>query len=189
MENEKNPMNGIPDAPDSGGQSRTEPDADGQVRTEGEPKKPDTKESAQEPPKPETVSENEKAYADALRKLLGVSEHEKLDGLDERIKQFQEKAAAALMTAKNQIITAELKAMTGYDVKLLDRLLDRSQITVDDSGKVTGLSEAVSKAAKEFPAVVLPKERKPFVPVGDPADSDERGAGLTMNELIRGKRA
>ena len=61
MENEKNPMNGIPDAPDSGGQSRTEPDADGQVRTEGEPEKPDTKESAQEPPKPETVGENEKA--------------------------------------------------------------------------------------------------------------------------------
>lgn len=188
MDNESKSVNGMPDAPDTGGQSRTEPDADGQAPAETKPKKPDTKEPAQEPPKPETVSENEKAYADALRKLLGVPEHEKLDGLDERIRQFQEKAAAALMTAKNQIITAELKALSGYDTKLLDRLLDRSQITVDDSGKVTGLSEAVSKVAKEFPAVALPKERQPFVPVGNPADTDDGSKNMTMNELIRGKR-
>ena len=127
----------------------------------------------------------EKIYETALRKLLGASEDEELSDLDSRIEAYGKGVEAKLAAARDQVITAELKAMTGYDTKSLERLIDRTKITVDDSGKVTGLKEAVKQIAAEFPAVVLPKERQPYVPVGAKADSDE---GISMNDIIRGKR-
>ncbi len=130
------------------------------------------------------VTENEKAYEAALRRILGLKDDEQLDSLDERISQLEKSAADKLAAAKNQVISAELRALQGYDTKLLDRLLDRSKLTVDDSGRVTSLEEAVKAIAAEFPAVVL-KEKKPFVPIGSGTGT---AAKPTMNDLIRGKR-
>lgn len=128
---------------------------------------------------------SEKIYESALRKLLGAAEDEDLSDLDSRIEAYGKGVETKLAAARDQVIAAELKAMTGYDTKLLDRLLDRTKITVDDSGKVSGLEEAVKQIAAEFPAVVLQKERQPYVPVGAKADSDEE---ISMNDIIRGKR-
>lgn len=132
------------------------------------------------------VTENEKAYAAALRRVLGVEDSEELDHLEERISDLEKKHADIVTRAKETVINAEIKALHGYDAKLLSRLLDRSKITVDENGRVTGFEEALKSVEDEFPSVRLPeKPAKPFVPV-NAAGSTE--TGLTMNELIRGKR-
>lgn len=131
------------------------------------------------------VTENERQYGDALRRLLHIPDSEGLANLQEKIEDYEKSVEQKLAAAKNQVIDAELKAMSGYDTKLLSRLLDRSALSFDDSGKVKGLEEAVKQIAAEFPAVVLPKEKKQFVPMGTGAEEE---AKPTMNDLIRGKR-
>ena len=130
------------------------------------------------------ITENEKAYDAALRKLLEIPEGDELGDLETRITEFKEKTAAALNAAKEQVISAELRALQGYDTKLLNRLIDRTKLNVDDSGKVIGIEEAVKAIEAEFPAVVL-KEKKPFVPISSGTGT---AAKVTMNDLIRGKR-
>ena len=133
----------------------------------------------------ETVSENEKAYGDALRRLLGVPEGEELGGLEERVTAFEKAMEAKLQAARDQVISAELKALSGYNTKLLDRLLDRSKLTVDDNGKVVGLDEAVKQIETEFPEVKLREEHKSFVPV-NPAEGGFDGDGkMTLSKAMK----
>lgn len=133
----------------------------------------------------ETVSENEKAYGDALRKLLGVPEDEELGGLEERVTAFEKAMEAKLQAARDQVISAELKALSGYNTKLLDRLLDRSKLTFDDNGKVVGLEEAVKQIETEFPEVKLREEHKSFVPV-NPAEGGFDGDGkMTLSKAMK----
>ena len=78
-------------------------------------------------------------------------------------------------------------ALDGYNTKLLARLIDKSKITVDESGNITGLEEAVKAVSDEFPAVIVKKEsaKKPFVPI-NPAQ--QASTSQTMNDLIRSHR-
>lgn len=128
------------------------------------------------------ISTNEKAYGDALRKLLGLSAEDELTDLDGKIGAIEQRHAAMIAKARDQVISAELKALSGYDTKLLDRLLDRSKITFDDSGKVSGVEEAVKLVEAEFPAVKLKEEHKPFIPVNPSVD--DAGKKMSLQEAM-----
>lgn len=156
--------------------------ADPQAQTETN----DTNEGAQPETKEDIViTENEKAYGDALRRLLGVPEGEELGGLEERVTAFEKAVEAKLQAARDQVISAELKALSSYNTKLLDRLLDRSKLTVDDNGKVVGLDEAVKQIETEFPEVKLREEHKSFVPV-NPAEGGFDGDGkMTLSKAMK----
>lgn len=138
-----------------------------------------------EKPLPEVVeiSENEKAYSAALRKLLEIPENEEIGSIDERISAYEKSVEAKLAAARDQVISAELKALSGYDTKLLDRLIDRSKLTVDKNGKVNGIEEAVKAIATEFPAVKLKTEHKPFTSV-NPAGADFEDKKMTLSEAM-----
>lgn len=53
----------------------------------------------------------------------------------------------------DRIIRLELRALEGYEHKLLERLIDLTAVKVDEKGTVTGLKEAAEIVAQEFPAV------------------------------------
>lgn len=135
------------------------------------------------------ITENEKAYESALRRIFGMKDGEKLGSIEERITALEKKNEEIIAQAKESVINAEIRALSGYDGKLLARLIDRSKLTVDETGKVQGLEDAVKAVETEFPSVRLPKEKehKPFVPI-NPADGGTDTVHKTMNDLIRGKR-
>lgn len=161
-----------------------QPDAGADPQTQTETN--DTNEGAQlETKEGIVITENEKAYGDALRRLLGVPEGEELGGLEERVTAFEKAMEAKFQAARDQVISAELKALSGYNTKLLDRLLDRSKLTVDDNGKVVGLEEAVKQIETEFPEVKLREEHKSFVPV-NPAEGGFDGDGkMTLSKAMK----
>lgn len=90
-----------------------------------------------------------------FKTILGLKEQDSID--DAKIAAYQEAqtkaAAAAVSKANARLIQAEIKSLEGYDAKLVERLLDKSKITIDDNGTVTGLKEAVAAMEVEFPAV------------------------------------
>lgn len=132
------------------------------------------------------VTENEKAYAKALRRIFGIGDDEELGDVSRRAEEFEKQSARAAEQTRNAIITASLKALGGYDTKLLGKVIDLSDVKVDENGTVTGLEAAVKAAEKEYPAVKLPQEKKePFVPIRSGAGAEGRP---TMNDIIRGKR-
>lgn len=134
-----------------------------------------------------TPSETEKAYESALCRIFGLKDGEELGNVEERIAELEKRNATIVENARKSVIEASIKALNGYDSKLLSKVIDLENVTVDDSGKVAGLEEAVKAAETEFPAVRIKEDKhKPFVPM-NPAGS---GAvtNVTMNDLIRGKR-
>lgn len=147
------------------------------------------------PPEPKTEptepaeggnDEQLKAYGSALRKLLNLKEDDALDDLDTKINDYQSKAELALKRADERLIAAAINGLSGYDTKLLTKVMDMAKISVDEKGEVVGLTEAVAEAAKEFPAVVVKtaKEKtEPFHPVG--SDNTDPLTGNTMNDFIR----
>lgn len=140
-------------------------------------------------PSAQTDSNAEKlsTYETALRKIFKVGDGEELSDIDGRLTEFQAEHERLISVAKDKLITASLNALEGYNTKLLARLIDRSKITVDKNGNVTGLEEAVKAVSKEFPDVIAKKEseKKPFVPI-NPAQ--QTGTTQTMNDLIRSHR-
>ena len=90
-----------------------------------------------------------------LRDLIGLKPDEDLS--DDRINGFktaQDSAVAnALRTANDRLLKAEIKSLEGYDSKLLERLLDKTKITIEDDGTVVGLKEAAAEIEQEFPQV------------------------------------
>ncbi len=160
--------------PDAG----ADPQAQTKTNNTNEGEQPETKEDI-------VITENEKAYGNALRRLLGVPEGEELGGLEERVTAFEKAMETKLQAARDQVISAELKALTGYNTKLLDRLLDRSKLTFDDSGKVVGLDKAVKQIETEFPEIKLREEHKSFVPV-NPAEGGFDGDGkMTLSKAMK----
>lgn len=93
-----------------------------------------------------------KQYETRLRTLLGVKEG---DITDEHVSAFQTNQtkanADALAKANDRLISAEIRLLEGYNHKLLEKLIDRSKVTVSDTGEVTGLKEAAEELLKEFP--------------------------------------
>ncbi len=99
-----------------------------------------------------------KAYEVKLKTLIGLKDDEDID--DDKIMAFkvnQDKAiATALEKANSRLLSAEIKSLDGYDHKLVEKILDRSKVTIAEDGNVEGLKEAVEALATEFPAVKIP---------------------------------
>lgn len=126
-------------------------------------------------------------YENVLRDLLGLQQNESLDNLDEQIKSYKDNLAVKSKQLNEKLITAELKGLQGYDTKLLAKVLDYSDVKVADDGTVTGLQEAVAIAEKEYPAVIVKQDSKPYAPynpVGTGGNTQR-----TMNDIIRSKRS
>lgn len=124
-----------------------------------------------------------KEYEAALREILGVADGEDLGDIKTKVADMKQKQESAAASANDRLITAEVKALDGYDTKLLLRLIDREKITVGDDGTVTGVADAAKAVAEEFPAVVKKTgERKPFVPINS---ADDQPKHKTMNDMIR----
>lgn len=126
-------------------------------------------------------------YENALRDLLGLQQNESFDNLDERIKSHKDNLVAKNAQLNEKLIKAELKGMQGYDTKLLAKVLDYSGVKVADDGTVTGLQEAVAIAEKEYPAVVVKEDSKPYAPY-NPVDTGGN-TQRTMNDIIRNRRS
>ena len=120
----------------------------------------------------------------ALRELLGVGQGEEMGDINARITAYKSARAAELAKANTRLIDAEIKTMSGYDTKLLMRLIDRSGVKIDDKGTVTGLKEAIEAVEKEFPSVKT-GTGKQYAPT-NPAQEKSRASSV-MNDLIRGK--
>jgi len=90
-----------------------------------------------------------------FKALIGLKDDEDID--DVKISAYQASQQKALETALTKanarLITAEIKSLEGYDPKLVERLIDKSKIVIDDEGKITGLKEAVTALETEFPAI------------------------------------
>lgn len=120
----------------------------------------------------------------AIRAALGLKDDEELGDIEHRIKARE---SSTLQAANNRLIAAELKGLEGYDQKLLSKVIDLTNVKVDDKGEVTGIKEAAEAAAKEYPAVKTGTKAS-FVPPNPAAGSGNTNPNQTMNDLIRGKR-
>ena len=143
-----------------------------------------------EPPKQTQVDQNAEklsTYETALRKIFKVADGEELGDIDSKLTELEAEHEKLISATKDKLITASLNALDGYNTKLLARLIDKSKITVDESGNITGLEEAVKAVSDEFPAVIVKKEaaKKPFVAI-NPAQ--QTSTSQTMNDLIRSHR-
>ena len=143
-----------------------------------------------EPPKQtqvEQTAEKLRTYETALRKIFKLADGEELGDIDGKLTEFEAEHEKLISATNDKLITASLNALDGYNTKLLARLIDKSKITVDENGNITGLEEAVKAVSDEFPAVIVKKEsaKKPFVPI-NPAQ--QTSTSQTMNDLIRSHR-
>ena len=106
-----------------------------------------------------TYRQQVKSLESSLRKALEIGDDEDIGDVNKRIearKNTQEKALSdALNAANSRLIKAEIKALEGYDTKLLEKVMDMSKITVDENGEVKGVKEAAEAAEKEYPAVKI----------------------------------
>lgn len=123
-------------------------------------------------------------YEKSIRKFLNLQDGEEIGDLDARLSAYAEQQDKAIKAANDNLITASIYQLQGYDTKLLAKLIDRSGITVSPDGTVVGLTEAVKAVETEFPAVVITKQeqKKPFVPINS---ADNQPTAKTMNDLIR----
>lgn len=113
-----------------------------------------------EPPKQTQVDQNAEklsTYETALRKIFKLADGEELGDIDGKLTEFEAEHEKLISATKDKLITASLNALDGYNTKLLARLIDKSKITVDENGNITGLEEAVKAVSDEFPAVIVKK--------------------------------
>jgi len=119
-----------------------------------------------------------KATEAKLRNILGLKEEDELS--DATIAAFQTKRQQeldqAVLKANARLLKAEIKSLEGYDAKLVERLLDRSKVKIDDDGEVTGLKEALVELEKEFPQIKLQPNN------GGPANPPPAG---TVDEITQ----
>ena len=98
-----------------------------------------------------------KNFASKLKSLIGLTPDEDID--DAKIAAYQTKlqqdSTNAISKANERLIQAEIKNLDGYDSKLLLKLLDMSKVTIADDGTVTGLAEAATALAAEYPSVKI----------------------------------
>jgi len=119
-------------------------------------------------------------YKAQLRSLMGLAPDAELN--ETMITNFQKEQAQAqkeaLKVANARLLTAEIKSLDGYNAKLVEKLLDKSKVTIADDGTVTGLAEAVAELEKEFPEIKT-------VSVGTGGANPAGGGGTTQTELER----
>lgn len=98
-----------------------------------------------------------KAYEGALRSVLGLKDGEELGDLNARLSAYQQnqtnQQCAAQEAANKRLIGVEMRALEGYDHKLLEKVINLTNVKVGEDGVVTGLKEAAEAAAAEYPAV------------------------------------
>jgi hypothetical protein len=130
---------------------------------------------------------NSKSYESKLKEILGTDD---LNDIDNKVKGFKEsltkKEADALSKVNDRLISAEIKSTQGYNTKLVEKLLDRSKLTITENGEVQGLKEALATLEKEFPEVKV-NARQNNTTGANPAGA---GAGTgnstgNMNDWIR----
>lgn len=162
--------------------------------TAQEPVKPNNKQEPRDTPtgtegnaELEALKAANTSYERALKSIFGVADDEELGDIAQRVEAYNSSMQANLSAVNDKIISAELRALQGYDTKLLAKVIDRSNIRVAEDGTVTGLAEAVKIAAKEFPAVAIKQDSKPYAPY-NPAGTGS-GTHKTMNDIIRNKRS
>lgn len=100
-----------------------------------------------------------KNYETKLRQILSLDEDADISDLDTLINNFQENLSKTqnerVEKAKELLFQAELKKLENqYNLKLVNKLLDKSKITVDDDGNISGLQEALKELEKDFPEVI-----------------------------------
>ena len=102
-----------------------------------------------------TFRQNKKAAEDKIRKLVGLKDDEDID--DSKITAWQTAQQKAITDKANlaneRLIKAEIKSLDGYDSKLVERLLDKSKVTIADDGTVKGITEQLADLEKEFPVI------------------------------------
>lgn len=98
-----------------------------------------------------------------LRNLIGLKDDE--DITDSAITAFvarsQSETDAAIAKANERLILAAIRGLAGYDAKLLERLIDKSKLKINDDGDVEGLVEAAADLEKEFPQVKVQENTGP----------------------------
>lgn len=163
--------------------SETNTNASTETEAKAEPQTAEPQKQTQADQNAEKLS----TYETALRKIFKLADGEELGDIDGKLTELEAEHEKLISATKDKLITASLNALDGYNTKLLARLIDKSKITVDDNGNITGLEEAVKAVSDEFPAVIVKKEsaKKPFVPI-NPAQ--QTSTSQTMNDLIRSHR-
>ena len=133
-----------------------------------------------------TRAKTAEATVKAAREAFGLKPDEDIGDLAARL---TAREAQALEKANARLIAAEIKALAGYDTALLERLIDRKAIKVDDNGKVSGVKEAAEAVAKQFPAVAKKAQaRDQWAPTNPAAgEGGTNNPNQAMNDLLRGK--
>lgn len=103
---------------------------------------------------------NTRKYETKLKEVLGLNPNADLENVDDLITNFKTNQSKtieqALNKSKELMLKAEIKALSNnYNTKLLDRLLDKSKISIDDDGKVVGLDDVLKEIETEFPEIRL----------------------------------
>jgi hypothetical protein len=107
-----------------------------------------------------------KQYATQLKSLLGLKDEEEVtDAAIEAYKQAAEKRITdAQIKANEKLILAAIRGLAGYDTKLLERLVEKSKLTITENGDVEGLTEIVTALEAEFPQIKKTSTPAPAAP-------------------------
>jgi hypothetical protein len=113
-----------------------------------------------------TRAHNAEKAAKAAREAFGLKPE---DDIGEISAMLAAREAKALEKANDRLISAEIRAISGYDTALLERLINKSGVKVGDDGTVTGVKEAAEEVAKTFPAVKKAASGGNWVPKNPPS--------------------
>ena len=145
----------------------------------------------------------ERATKNALKSYFqqqGLTEQQALEAIEkyktekakelpkEAVKEIEEaksKAAAESAKARQLIARAELKAKIDYNYKLAERLIDWSDIEVDDDGNVKNLDDRLAELEKEFPEIKKTKPTASANPTNTTATKTALDEYNTIKEQVR----
>jgi len=96
----------------------------------------------------QTLKEATNADLIKIKAFFGLKPEDELN--DAKMELFKD---SLISKADTKLVLAEIKSLDGYDHKLVERLLDKSKLTISDDGVITGLKEAVEALAVEFPLI------------------------------------
>jgi hypothetical protein len=90
-----------------------------------------------------------------LRTILGLKEEDEITdaAITAYTQSVESKIQTATAKANDRLILAAIRGVEGYDTKLVERLIDRTKLTITEDGEVTGIKEAVEALEKEFPQI------------------------------------
>ena len=129
----------------------------------------------------------------ALRTVFGLKDTDDLGDVNARLTAYQQAQTTALneaiTKANNLLISAAIKGKSEYDTDLLEQLIDRSKITVEDDGTMEGLDEAITAVETKFPVVKktnVPNASRSTPGLKETGDKKEQ-ANRALRQLIKGK--